>query len=291
MKNKSKKLVSKVKKDLEVFLSSEEGKILEQSVIETAAVLGIMGAGVMLADAHNAPPATHYNYLHNQNNRGAHISNKYQPAHSHAAPPPPPPPPPEEPCMNHDSCICDPGPVTLPPTVCDDPVGHVNTCPIDCEECLGTHDNWMCDDGRERHTQSDCTQTPGHENNIGDLGQHDNWVCDENDQRVHNEYCLDSGHVNVGEGEACIPDGHTSGHGSCVSHDNCSCDFDSGPVTPPHASCAEPTYHTNTCPSDCVHVSIDPCIKENQNKGHVSAYVPQSDYDYWWNDLMEDCPG
>ncbi|MDD2772775.1 MAG: hypothetical protein PHP45_03660 [Elusimicrobiales bacterium] len=62
----------KVKRDLSVFLSSEEGKILKKDVVEAAAVLGILGAGLLHADTALADTVkTHSNSLHNSFNNGA----------------------------------------------------------------------------------------------------------------------------------------------------------------------------------------------------------------------------
>jgi|GEM_PF-4789100 len=62
----------KVKRDLSMFLSSEEGKILKKDVVEAAAVLGILGAGLLHADPALADTVkTHSNSLHNSFNNGA----------------------------------------------------------------------------------------------------------------------------------------------------------------------------------------------------------------------------
>lgn len=280
MKKKGKGLFSKIKRDLGVFLSSEEGKILEKNVIETAAVLGIMGAGVMISEAQSNP--THTNYLHNQGAagqvRGRHVSHSSSPVHSEG-----PPPPDEEPCMNHDSCMCGPDGtvITLPPTVCEDPVGHVNTCTdIDCSlPCQGQHDNWICDDGTERHSQSDCTQIPGHVNNVDDLCQHDNWSCDSDGERtIHNEYCIDCppSHID-NENESCpvhSNGGHTDGITPLpcfVHHDRygCAC------VEPrfhqsydvPDQTCSLPEHNNVVGVGPCELPVDDPCHPDHINNG------------------------
>jgi hypothetical protein len=62
MKNKGKKVISKIKRDLKMFLNSEEGKILEKNIVETAAMLGIIGIGILPLSAQST--AVHNNYLH-----------------------------------------------------------------------------------------------------------------------------------------------------------------------------------------------------------------------------------
>ncbi|HUT85813.1 MAG TPA: hypothetical protein VMW66_03130 [Elusimicrobiales bacterium] len=77
MKRKSKKIISKIKKDLGAFLSSEEGKILEKNIIQTAAVLGIAGIGVLNLKAEDVVIRT--NALENHYSggvwEGRHLSN------------------------------------------------------------------------------------------------------------------------------------------------------------------------------------------------------------------------
>ncbi|MFA6002581.1 MAG: hypothetical protein WC881_00785 [Elusimicrobiota bacterium] len=80
MKNKR---ARKVRKNLAMFLTSEEGKILKGNVVKTATFLGLLGAAMLPGDD---ALAQHSNYLHNSGGTGAHYSHGSHASHaSHAS--------------------------------------------------------------------------------------------------------------------------------------------------------------------------------------------------------------
>ena len=81
---KFKKLVPRVKGRIEMFLNSEEGKILKEDIVKGAALLGI--AGGILAAGESSALAQHNNYLHNSGGSGQHVSHGSHGSHgSHSS--------------------------------------------------------------------------------------------------------------------------------------------------------------------------------------------------------------
>ena len=77
---KRKKLLPDLKKGVEVFLTSEEGKVVKQDVVKTAVALGIIGTA-LLKSAHDLPAQPHNNYLHNSGGTGMHASHASHGSH------------------------------------------------------------------------------------------------------------------------------------------------------------------------------------------------------------------